>query len=84
MVVHVGEMTGDGGQVTDIKSVYGAWGMKSIRVRRPRGLYNLGTEYLATIESCHRPSINPRLHLNGLTGGAARDVRGSGEFVGHR
>ena len=79
-------MLARGKEITDIESTYGAWCMNSPRVRGPRGLYNLGTDDLATIGRAHyhRPSINPRMYLNTLTGGAARDVRGSEELVVRR
>ena len=73
----LGMQTG-GGRITDIESTYSAWCMNSPRMRRPGSFHNLGTDDLATIGRAHyhRPSINPRMHVNTLTVGAARDVRG--------
>lgn len=72
--------------MTNIKSGYCAWCMESLEGRGSRRLYNVGTEDLATIEKAHyhRPSINPRMYFNTLTGGAGRDVGGSGELVVRR
>ena len=72
--------------MTDIESTYGAWCMKSPRMRGSRRFCNLRTEDLAAIERAHyhRPSITPGMYFNTLTGGAARDARGSGELVACR
>ena len=80
-MVRVGDADWGRGEVTDIESTYGAWYLNSPRMRGPRGLYNLRTDDLANIGRAHyhRPSINPRMYLNRLTGGAARGARGLGE-----
>jgi len=76
-------LIGGGEKMADIESVYGAWCMESIRVRRSRRLYKLGTGDLATIGRAHyhRPWIKPRMDFKILTGGAGRDARGSGELA---
>jgi len=69
--------------MTDIESIYGALCMKSLIGRRSRCFHNMGTGDLATIGRAHyhRPSINQRLCINTLTGGAGRDVGGTGGLV---
>lgn len=73
-------------ETTDIESIYGAWCMEGLIMRGSGRFYDLGTENLAAIGMAHyhRPSVNPRMYFNTLTGGAARDVGGSGELVVHR
>ena len=69
--------------MTDIESVYGAWCVGSMEVRRSRCPHKLGTQDFTTIGEAHyhRPSINPRMRFNTLTGGAGRDGIGSGELA---
>ena len=63
--------------MADIESVYGAWCMESIRVRRSRRLYKVGTGDLASIGRAHyhRPWINLRICFNALTDEGGRDGR---------
>lgn len=78
-------LIGGGGKMADIESVYGAWCMESIRVRRSRRLYKVGTGDLASIGRAHyhHPWISPRIYFNTLTGGGGRDAKGWEELVVH-